>query len=271
MGTSNVTQKVSAHIADTAKIGHISKDARFEDEYDMLSNILGSGQNGHVKLAIKKSDPTQKVAIKRLDITNRSKEWLDAATNEVKNHICMDHSHIARLFDVFETWDHKDLVIEYLAGGELFDRVTQRKNFSEEDACHALCQMLLAVDYMHSHGIVHRDLKLENWVYEEQHGNHLKLIDFGFSVFWTPGSADLTKCCGTIGYCAPEVFDKSYTSQCDMWSLGVIGFILLSGKMPFFGSEHKMITSIQACRYDMNSGRWGSISQETKKNSLSHY
>merc|ERR1719444_653260 len=92
--------------------------------------------------------------------------------------------------------------------------------------------MLLAVNYIHSHGVVHRDIKLENFLYETKEGDHLKLIDFGFSKIWSPNTK-MRASCGTLAYVAPEVLSQNYTSKCDLWSLGFIAFILLFGYMPF--------------------------------------
>jgi len=108
--------------------------------------------------------------------------------------------------------------------------------------------MLLALSYIHGHGIVHRDVKLENFLYEKQGSNHLKLIDFGFSKVWNPNNK-MRMSCGTLSYVAPEVLKKSYTSQCDMWSLGVIAFILLVGYMPFSGAEEQQTKDIMAGKF----------------------
>merc|ERR1719382_1887174 len=98
----------------------------------------------------------------------------------------MDHPHVARLVDVYESQERLDLVMECMSGGELFKRVVEKKYFSERDGAAVAWQMLLAVNYIHSHDIVHRDLKLENFLYEAKDSNHLKLIDFGFSKLWDP-------------------------------------------------------------------------------------
>jgi calcium-dependent protein kinase len=143
--------------------------------------------------------------------------------------------------------------------------VREKRGFTEEEARDAIRQMLLALNYMHSHGVVHRDVKLENFVYDKKDGNHLKLIDFGFSTRWASNSKrTMTRYCGTLSYTAPEVFAEDYTSQCDLWSLGVIGFGLLSGGMPFSGTSAEQRGKIKAGDYTMKPERWDCISSEAK-------
>jgi len=120
--------------------------------------------------------------------------------------------------------------------------------------------MLLALNYLHSHGIAHRDLKLENFLYDVKDGSHLKLIDFGFSKFFDRKTRRMRTGCGSMAYVAPEVLTKTYTSQCDLWSLGVIAFALLSGRMPFNGVQRVMMG-----KYDIESGHWSKISSCAKE------
>jgi calcium-dependent protein kinase len=122
------------------------------------------------------------------------------------------------------------------------------------------------LNYLHSHGVVHRDVKLENLIFDREGSEHLKLIDFGFSAKWSPVSdTNMDEIAGTLHYMAPEVLSgKDYTSQCDLWSLGVIAFTLLSGTMPFLGSQFKMINSIRNGAYSMQPRVWNDISDEAK-------
>jgi Ca2+-binding EF-hand superfamily protein len=172
----------------------------------------------------------------------------------------MDHPHVARLADVYESEDQLTLVMECMSGGELFNRVQERKRFDEKDASDATHQMLLAINYIHSHGVVHRDLKLENFLYEKKDGDHLKLIDFGFSKVWDPNTK-MALSCGTLAYVAPEVLNSNYTSQCDLWSLGVIVFILLVGYMPFCGSESAQVKAIKSGQWLSKPDKWKNISK----------
>jgi len=148
-----------------------------------------------------------------------------------------------------------------MEGGELFDRVLKLQKFSEGDAAEVTHQMLLAVNYIHSHGIVHRDIKLENFLYDKPNSNHLKLIDFGFGKVWDP-STKMCAACGTLSYIAPEVLDGAYTNKCDMWGLGVVVFILLSGYMPFHGNERAQIKNIRAGKYFVKPEKWKNISED---------
>lgn len=160
-------------------------------------------------------------------------------------YLTLDHPHIARLEKVFETEDDVHLVMEFMAGGELYDRLSQRKRYSEEDAAETTYQMLLAVAYLHGRQIAHRDLKLENFLYEAKETNHLKLIDFGFAKLWDR-SATMSQACGSVHYVAPEVLAHSYTERADMWSLGVIVYMLLTGSPPFHGSDKEILSKIKA-------------------------
>jgi len=271
-----VTRSRSGSLGDIgmrleAKMGKIPFSGRYhrgprklEDDYVMSTNVLGSGYNGEVRMATSVSQPGQKFAVKSLRLAgNIEKDKLEQLEAEVENYLSMDHPHITRLYDVYESKQELHLVMECMDGGELFDRVIEKKRFSEAEASDALRQMLLALNYIHSHGIVHRDVKLENFIYDSKSSGHLKLIDFGFSKMWDPsGDQKMNSSLGTLAYVAPEVLDKSYTSQCDMWSLGVIAFILLGGYMPFSGNDDTQIKNITSGNYKMKPERWSNISAE---------
>jgi len=128
--------------------------------------------------------------------------------------LVLDHPHVVRLENVYESDEELHLVMEYMSGGELWTRLNSQANkqYSEQVAADTTRQMLLAVAYLHSHQVVHRDLKLENFLYEKEDSDHVKLIDFGFARFWD-GRTMMHYFCGTPSYIAPEVVERSYTEK----------------------------------------------------------
>jgi len=261
----NLTDRLEARCGKIPLSGRYHKHPRtIDDDYDVSAKVLGSGYSGVVRLATgKHAQQRQTYAVKAFKLASLSRESKAQLESEVEIFLCMDHPHITRLYDVYESDDVLYMVMECCEGGELFDRISEKKRFSERDAADAMWQMLLAINYIHTHGIVHRDLKLENFLYDGRGSDHLKLIDFGFSKMWDP-NIKMHVSCGTLAYVAPEVLKKSYTSQCDMWSLGVIAFIIISGYMPFSGSEAKQTKHISEGTYKMKPERWDSVSENAK-------
>lgn len=128
------------------------------------------------------------------------------------------------------------IVSEFITGGELFDELVKTGQFNEKDAAIIMRQLLSAITYCHSKNIAHRDLKPENILIDPYEGNPLnvKIIDFGTALICPPNS-NINGVTGTPYYIAPEVLLRRYTPKCDVWSLGVIMYILLSGMPPFNG------------------------------------
>lgn len=206
-----------------------------QTEFVVERQVLGSGMSGEVVVARRRSDGA-KFAVKRFDTTRLSLSALADLRREVDIYLGLDHPHVAQLERVFETDSEVSLVMECLEGGDVFDRLAEHGRYSEEDAAEILRQMLLAVDYLHRQNIVHCDLKAENFVYADKACTQVKLIDFGLAKRWD-GVTKLRSRNGTLRYQAPEVFGDGFTCKADMWSLGVLAYVLLCAITPFVDDE----------------------------------
>jgi len=258
MSTSAV-EYVQAQVGKMQLSVRYHKNGLLQDDYEVSETVLGTGLNGVVRMGSSKFNKRQKVAVKPFKLIGLDKNSRRELESEIMVFLCMDHPHVTTLFDVYETKDTIQLVMECMEGGELFDRITELKTFSEHHAADAIWQMLLAVNYIHNHKVVHADIKLENFLYDKKDSEHLKLIDFGFSKRLN-ASEKLRACVGTLSYIAPEVLRDSYTTQCDVWGLGVISFILLLGYMPFSGSEKLQKEKILKGQYKVRQDRWDKAS-----------
>eukprot|EP00450_Noctiluca_scintillans_P028021 CAMPEP_0194550608 /NCGR_PEP_ID=MMETSP0253-20130528/95796_1 /TAXON_ID=2966 /ORGANISM="Noctiluca scintillans" /LENGTH=551 /DNA_ID=CAMNT_0039398047 /DNA_START=14 /DNA_END=1669 /DNA_ORIENTATION=+ len=199
-------------------------------DLDMSSEVIGSGMSGNVLLA-RRSNGGAKCAVKSFSKDTLSPQCMSDLKSEAEIYLTLDHPRIARLEAVYETKARLHLVMEHLAGGDLMDRFQEQRQFSEHSAAGMMRQILQTVVYLHSRGIVHRDLKLENFVCETKRSEDIKLIDFGFTCRWS-SHEPLQRPCGTPGYAALEVYKKRYTSKVDVWSAGIISYVLLTGRFP---------------------------------------
>ncbi|CAB1352147.1 unnamed protein product, partial [Coregonus sp. 'balchen'] len=165
----------------------------------------------------------------------------------------LSHPNIIKLKEIFETPSEISLVLELVTGGELFDRVVEKGFYTERDAADAVIQVLEAVAYLHENGVVHRDLKPENLLYATAAPDApLKIADFGLSKI-IDDQVTMKTVCGTPGYCAPEILRGSaYGPEVDVWSVGVITYILLCGFEPFFDDrgDQYMFKRILNCEYE---------------------
>lgn len=234
--------------------------AEISRDFDILPEVLGTGYSGAVHLAVHKATQ-QQVAVKQFSKRRLKPHRLKLLKSEVEVYLRLDHPNVCRLLHAYEGKKDVWLVME-LCGCELYGRLCERKVYRERDAADVMLQMLQAVNYLHSHCIVHRDLKLENWMYREAAGDdRLKLIDFGFSRILGAVDETLDMPCGTLHYTSPEVLARKYTSQCDMWSLGVICYMLLLGRPPFRGPNNLKIAKAILHGEYARDGRWDSLSE----------
>ncbi|XP_069491773.1 serine/threonine-protein kinase SIK1 [Ambystoma mexicanum] len=200
--------------------------------YD-IERTLGKGNFAVVKLARHRVTKTQ-VAIKIIDKTRLDPSNLEKIYREVQIMKLLNHPHIIKLYQVMETKDMLYIVTEFAKNGEMFDHLTTNGHLSESEARTKFWQILSAVEYCHSRHIVHRDLKTENLLLDSN--MNIKIADFGFGNFYKSGEP-LSTWCGSPPYAAPEVFEgKEYEGpHLDIWSLGVVLYVLVCGSFPFDG------------------------------------
>ena len=172
-----------------------------------------------------------------------------------------DHPNIIRVYEFFEDERRLYIVMEHCSGGELFAEIIKRKNFNEINAAQIMQQLFSALAYLHGKQVVHRDLKPENILLEDQHDVlNIKIIDFGTAVI-VPEGRGVKGMVGTPYYIAPEVVNAEYDCLADLWSAGVIMYILLSGQPPFPGnSDADIIARIGLGVFNYPAEIWGRIS-----------
>ncbi|XP_006812753.1 LOW QUALITY PROTEIN: serine/threonine-protein kinase SIK3-like [Saccoglossus kowalevskii] len=213
-----------------------------------IERTIGKGNFAVVKLATHDITKT-KVAIKIIDKTQLDEDNLKKIFREIQIMKLLRHPHIIRLYQVMETDRMIYLVTEYASGGEIFDHLVSHGKMTEKEARKKFRQIVAAVHYCHRRFIVHRDLKAENLLLDAN--LNIKIADFGFSNKFTPGQPMRTWC-GSPPYAAPELFEgKEYNGpKADIWSLGVVLYVLVVGSLPFDGS------TLQSLRLRVLEGRY---------------
>ncbi|KAJ1446625.1 kinase-like domain-containing protein [Pelagophyceae sp. CCMP2097] len=183
----------------------------------------------------------------------------------LKDLAALRHANIVLLRECFEDAKLVYIVMELCDGGEVFDRISEREQYTEADARAAVRQVAVALEACHSHGLAHRDLKPENLLYASMDSEVIKLADVGLASMLTPNTA-LAAACGSPGYVAPEVLTaRSCSKEVDLWALGVVAFILLCGSPPFH-REHfvGLFDDIKKGDFEFPSPDWDRVSDGSK-------
>ena len=245
----------------------VGKGSSDPNQIYIRKNILGRGSFGTVYL-VKHRDLTRYFAMKVIKkSTTKNKEDEEDLMNEIEILRKLDHPNILKITDFYSLKNEYNIITEYCQEGELFDEIKANAPFSEVLAAWYMNQILSAVCYCHNMNILHRDLKPENIliVKRQKNGFHpIKIIDFGTAkVFKKEKNEHLL--IGSAYYIAPEVLSRNYTELCDLWSCGVIMYILLTGRPPFNGlNEEEIMKKIKEGTYDMTRYPWGIISDDAK-------
>lgn len=247
------------------------KDSPFYQHYelDLKDKPLGEGSFSICRKCFHKKTSQEyavKIISKRME-TNTQKEV--AALK-----LCEGHPNIVKLYEIYHDQLHTFLVMELLNGGELLERIKKKKHFSETEASCIMRKLVSAVSHMHDVGVVHRDLKPENLLFTDENDNsQIKIIDFGFARLKPQDNQPLKTPCFTLHYAAPELLSHSgYDESCDLWSLGVILYTMLSGQVPFqcleksltCTSAEEIMKNIKKGDFSFEGEAWRNVSPEAK-------
>ncbi|ESO98355.1 hypothetical protein LOTGIDRAFT_114439 [Lottia gigantea] len=237
-------------------------DPRVTAKYDIKA-LIGRGSFSRV-VRVENRVTRQPYAIKMIDRV-QGKEVFESELNVLRR---VRHKYIIQLVEVFETPGKVYMVMELATGGELFDRIIAKGSFTERDATRVLNMVVDGVQYLHALGITHRDLKPENLLYYHPgHDSKIMITDFGLSSIMKNGVENfMMTTCGTPEYIAPEIVArKPYGCQVDLWAVGVITYILLSGTMPFDGhNRSRLYKLILKANFSYVGEHWKDVSDSAK-------
>ena len=282
---SSPTNKKRSTLKELSRLAKISKDIKIknlitlidskpEDNYKII-NKLGKGSFGSVYKV--KHKATREIRAMKI-IKNTSIGDNDGAANqkflkEIQVLRELEHPNIIKIFEYYIDNRYHYIITELLTGGELYEAILKFQKFNEKKAAYIMKQILSALNYLHSKGIVHRDIKPENILVQNDNNKksknyldeiHIKLIDFGASNFFKENQI-LTLKVGSPYYIAPEVLNKSYNEKCDIWSAGVVLYVMLTGNFPFVGkTSQKLFENIKTGKYKNTGKEWEAISPQAK-------
>ncbi|XP_059293054.1 calcium-dependent protein kinase 18 [Lycium ferocissimum] len=246
-------------------------DFGYDKDFDKrftIGKLLGHGQFGYTYVATDKSNG-DRVAVKRIE---KKKMVVPIAVEDVKREVKIlkalaGHENVVEFYNAFEDDNYVYIVMELCEGGELLDRILAKKDsrYTEKDAAIIVRQMLKVAAQCHLHGLVHRDMKPENFLLKStKEDSPLKATDFGLSDFIRPGKK-FQDIVGSAYYVAPEVLKRRSGPESDVWSIGVITFILLCGRRPFWDkTEDGIFKEVLRNKPDFRRKPWPTISNSAK-------
>ena len=257
------TQSAEDRTQWVAALRHAAHVVPIEDDY-IVGGELGKGRFSTVHECIHKKTKNR-FAVKIIDKTAIAQEEKSLLRTEIAVLKLVRHPNIINMEGVYESRDKIYIVTELLEGGELFEQINGRPRFSEEEAAQLVRPLLEAVAYIHDLGIVHRDIKPENILCGADMCN-VKIADFGLSKMVVP-LEQMNSACGTLSYVAPEVLSMSgYGKEADLWSVGVVMYLVLCGRLPFDGSnQQEVINNTLQGDFKTKTASWKKLTDETKQ------
>ena len=252
-----------ASLLSRSEVSKRSRLVSIHKHYQFIK-VIGHGQFGTVREAVKLSSTHE---AKSFAIKSISKEKVLKKFNLLKRELealtLIDHPNIVRLYEIYEDEKYLHLVLDLCRGGDLYDHIIAKGSLNEQEVMSMMRKMFSAINHLHGMSICHRDLKPDNFLLVSDQGSEIKLADFGMSVRF--GNDEMHTVVGTPYYLAPEVYKGNYGKECDVWSLGVVLFFLLSGKQPFKGTNvTELLANILKGAYSFCDKKWKNISDEAK-------
>lgn len=241
----------------------LSFTGNLEDFYKLSEEPLGKGTYGCVYKAtdklLKSSRAVKVVSKKKLKNIPRFRQEIDIMKN-------LDHPNVIKLSETFEDTEKIYLIMELCTGGELFDKIVKRGCFPEPYAAFIMKQIYSVLNYLKYKNICHRDIKPENFLfYDKSPESLIKVIDFGLASYYTDTNVEMKTKAGTPYYVAPQVLTGCYDYKCDLWSAGVLFYILLCGYPPFYGeSDQEILYKVKKGNFHFKGKEWSHISVEAK-------
>ncbi|GAW80720.1 calcium-dependent protein kinase 3 [Plasmodium gonderi] len=241
----------------------LSFTGNLEDFYNLSEEPLGRGTYGCVYKATDKLLKIQRavkvVSKKKLKNIPRFRQEIDIMKN-------LDHPNVVKLLETFEDNKQIYLVMELCTGGELFEKIVKKGSFSELYTSFIMKQTFSVLNYLHIRNICHRDIKPENFLfYDKSPESLIKMIDFGLASYFSDVNSGMKTKAGTPYYVAPQVLSGSYDYKCDLWSAGVLFYILLCGYPPFYGeSDHEILSMVKSGKFNFKGKEWNHVTEEAK-------
>jgi len=253
--------------SSVCKYSVMNEQARSLKECYELGKKLGHGSFGVVHVAQGKE--CQRTCVVKIVDTNAD-DHFQGLDHEIKIHSVLDHPNVVKLYETFRDQAELHIVMEMCHGGELAEHVEDKEDpCSEQEARHIFGQVVKAVRYLHCQGFAHRDIKLDNFTVKESGLGlsecTIKLIDFGFTKPFTPGTKSLRTMIGTPVYMAPEIFsNRAYDERCDLWSCGILLFVLLSRRWPFRSENLYELKELLCTPITFPAKHWANRSQRVR-------
>lgn len=241
-------------------------NSQIAKRYDIDQCEIGSGGFGKVFVARDREMKSRTVAIKKVLIMDEERKKVFQREAQIMKEL--DHPSICKLLETYEDRCFMFFVMEYCEGKDVLDRIMEDGLIQEHAAAGIVKQTASALLYAHNRGIAHRDLKPENLCYcnKDVAENHIKLVDWGLGSHF--GQVKMKSTVGSFTYAAPEVLEAeetgAYTAACDIWSLGVVAYVMLCGKPPFWGDHVQILSGMKAETYPMTDVTWAAISPDAK-------